>query len=284
MLEFTRPIPALRLTPRDPEASLAPYRYPPPIADLPFGVSADDAESIAKLKDLVHSRYWYHSIELPGGIVTSGEWDHRSLVPHYGLPTDLTGKRALDVATFDGFWAFELERRGARVTALDVASTSEYDFPPAARAVMDHEQLGRPIASGFEIARKALGSHVERLVGNVYDLSPDVHGTFDFVHVGDLLLHLESPTRALRAIRSVTGSSALIADAYAPDLDNGSGRQLIEYFGGWHLITWWHPSLPTLAQMVSDAGFRTVRLQTAYRLDRPSGETGLCRAVLIAEV
>ena len=52
-------------------------------------------------------------LHIRGGVVTPGLFDHRPLVPQYGLPESLSGKRALDVATFDGFWAFELERRGA---------------------------------------------------------------------------------------------------------------------------------------------------------------------------
>ena len=47
-------------------------------------------------------------------IVALGEYDHRELVPHYGVPDDLAGQSCLDVGTADGFWAFEFERRGAR--------------------------------------------------------------------------------------------------------------------------------------------------------------------------
>jgi hypothetical protein len=45
----------------------------------------------------------YHTTQLPGGIVTPGDYDHRPLVAHHGLPKDLRGRRALDVASFDGF-------------------------------------------------------------------------------------------------------------------------------------------------------------------------------------
>ncbi len=41
--------------------------------------------------------------------------------------------RVLDVGTWDGFWAFEMERRGADVVALDVEHESEYDWPPRRR-------------------------------------------------------------------------------------------------------------------------------------------------------
>ena len=36
------------------------------------------------------------------------------------IPEDLTGKTVLDMGSWDGFWAFECERRGAkRVLAID---------------------------------------------------------------------------------------------------------------------------------------------------------------------
>ncbi len=39
--------------------------------------------------------------------------------------------RALDVATFDGFWAFEMERRGAsEIVAIDLDCADKLDLPP----------------------------------------------------------------------------------------------------------------------------------------------------------
>ncbi len=73
-----------------------------------------------QLQRLVDERRWYHTLELAPGITTPGFFDHRPMVDRYELPESLAGKRALDVGTFDGFWAFELERRGADVVALDV--------------------------------------------------------------------------------------------------------------------------------------------------------------------
>src|SRR5207302_5315839 len=114
--------------------------------------------------------------------------------------------------------------------------------------------LDRPLLSGFDIARRALGSRVERITANVYDLNPADHGVHDLVHVADVLLHLESPSRALRAIRSVTGETALIVDAYHPGLTGAEIPYLVEYMGGWSVLTWWLPSLHALAQMVLDVG------------------------------
>ncbi|HEY1737132.1 MAG TPA: hypothetical protein VGI86_00390, partial [Acidimicrobiia bacterium] len=62
--------------------------------------------------DAADTHPWYHTIEFPDGLVTQGRYDHRELLTHYGFPSDLNGERVLDVGSGDGFWAFELERRG----------------------------------------------------------------------------------------------------------------------------------------------------------------------------
>jgi hypothetical protein len=53
------------------------------------------------------ARYpWYHTLDLGGGVVARGMFDHRGFEDRYGLPRDLSGRRCLDVGTMDGFWAF----------------------------------------------------------------------------------------------------------------------------------------------------------------------------------
>src|SRR5918997_6765494 len=69
---------------------------------------------------------WFHNLHLPDGTQTAP--DHSlgdfpsfkwlEVAPH--LPKDLTGWRALDIGCNAGFYTFELARRGARVTGIDV--------------------------------------------------------------------------------------------------------------------------------------------------------------------
>src|SRR3954449_5886866 len=102
---------------------------------------------------------WYHSIELAPGVVTPGWFDLRPVADKLPWP-DLTGLRCLDVGTFDGFWAFEMERRGAaEVVAADILDPRQWDWPAdateeAVAAVGERKDQGQ----GFEIARDALGS------------------------------------------------------------------------------------------------------------------------------
>src|SRR5215212_192082 len=153
---------------------------------------------------------WYHTLELGDDVVTSGMFDHRPVLDRYPIPADLSGMRCLDVATMDGYWAFEMERRGAAsVTALDLEDPEELDWPASLRGqdkTMDETKPQR-----FALAKEALGSNVERVLMSAYDLSPEL-GTFDFVFCGDLLLHLKDPITPVENIRSVCTEMAVIVN------------------------------------------------------------------------
>jgi tRNA (mo5U34)-methyltransferase len=239
------------------------------------------SQADARDSDEVSAHPWYHTIELPNGVVTRGRFDHRRLLPHYGLPDDLRGKRALDVGSGDGFWAFELERRGAEVTSLDVEAFADVDLPPVLHKIFVERPVDLSFRRGLEIAHRRLGSQVELINRPVYDLDPDEVGTFDLVHAGDIMLHLRDPALALQRLRAVTSGQILLADCFDPALDDlGAGPGLTRYRGGWDDVTWWAPALSTLAQMVVDAGFEDVRVLTTYSLAERDSAQGLWHAVL----
>jgi tRNA (mo5U34)-methyltransferase len=243
------------------------------------GFAGDD-----ELSQRIRSISWYHTIELSSGVVTPGQFDHRSLLPHYGLPADLHGKRALDVATFDGFWAFEMEKRGGQVSAIDLDTTRDLDFPHLVRPLVDAVAEMPRIGDGFRLAHEALRSKVTRISSSVYALSPETVGSYDFVHCGDLLLHLRDPLTALQHIRSVTTGQFLLSDVFDINAARQQYGPSVQYLGGWDDVVWWVPSLDALAQMVIDAGFRTVRVQAVYQLAKTYDEAGFWRASMLAEV
>ena len=112
------------------------------------------------LAERIQQQRWYHTIDLGNGQVTPGWFDMRPYVKHYGLPERMDGMRVLDCGTWDGFWAFEMERRGATVVALDVDHEWEYDSPPRRRP---NEFPDTYRGEGFELAKEALGSNVQRV-------------------------------------------------------------------------------------------------------------------------
>jgi tRNA (mo5U34)-methyltransferase len=141
----------------------------------------------------------------------------RQYVPQYGLPDSLAGKRVLEVGTWDGFWAFELERRGAEVVAIDLDDENDLDWPPRRRT--PNPDLVR--GEGFRIAKELLDSKVERVVCSIYNALPEDLGTFDLVFCGSVLLHLRDQLLALERIANLTkpGGVFVTAEEYEPVTD-----------------------------------------------------------------
>jgi tRNA (mo5U34)-methyltransferase len=222
------------------------------------------------LRSQVESRSWYHTLELAPGLTTPGMFDHGPYVSRYGLPDDLSGKRALDVGTLDGFWAFELERRGAEVTALDVDDPAQLDWPPRLRARgVARQAEGAQLAEGggFAVAAQALGSRVERVPLSVYEATPERIGQFDIVFCGSLLIHLRDPMLALERLAHVCRGSLILAEEYSRRLDLlPIGGPAAEFRADTPWMTWWIPSSRAWLQMVRCAGFEDVRRHSRFRL------------------
>lgn len=214
---------------------------------------------------------WYHTLELAPGVVTPGWFDLRGVVDDVELPPTLAGRRCLDVGTFDGFWAFEMERRSAtEVVAVDIIDPKRWDWPAGSDDTALRE-IGRRKGSGngFEIAHAALGSDVVRHELSVYDLSPEDLGTFDFVYVGSLLLHLRDPIGALQAVRSVCKGTAIFVDAIDLALSLLPGGRPLASLDGKGRPWWWKPNVAALVRMAEAAGFEVVG--APRRLFLPSG-------------
>jgi tRNA (mo5U34)-methyltransferase len=233
-----------------------------------------DPTTTSSPRERVDALDWYHTIDLVDGITTPGWFDTRATVDKVPLPASLEGKRCLDVGTWDGFWAFEMERRGAAsVTAIDILDEARWDWPPewilrnmtyGLEYLREFKQQGL----GFEVAHDIIGSEVERIDVSIYDLSPEEHGTFDFVFLGSLLLHLRDPVRALAAMRSVVGDEAVIADTVDAIPSLLRPRTPTARFEGIDRPWWWIPNRAGFHRMVRSAGFEILEATPMYILPR----------------
>jgi tRNA (mo5U34)-methyltransferase len=220
---------------------------------------------------------WYHTIELGPGVVSKGFYDHRPVLDAYRFP-DLTGKRVFDVGTANGFFAFEFERGGASVVALDAPEHVPRDWAPTAPRLANRQVEHR---KRFELARAALGSSVEYRLGSVYDLSIARDGLFDVVFCGSLLLHLRNPIGALLALRAVTRERLIVETASDPGLEaTAPGAPLVRFGNrreeeergvplGSRLGYWWMTGA-ALEDMLLHAGFRDVEVLPGFELP-PTG-------------
>lgn len=208
--------------------------------------------------------YWYHRIELPGGIVTPG-WapiDVRS----YGVPADLSGLRVLDVGAWDGFWTFEALKRGAReAVAID-------DFSDFLGSLSERD---RQAWATFDFCRDALGFDHQvcrRSEMSVYEVSEAELGRFDVVFCFGTLYHLRHPLLALDRLSAICDRLILVESAilddfspYGGGLGCGypGGEMVMEFYPddqyGGNSTNWWVPSLHCMGHMVRAAGFDQVQ-------------------------
>jgi tRNA (mo5U34)-methyltransferase len=176
------------------------------------GRGADDGHTNRDVsaRAKVASVNWYHRFEILPGLITPGtvDFDACHLLDSIGIERDLRGKRALDIGTWDGPMAFELERRGANVTALDVLEPQE---------------------SAFSIARELVGSKVEYIQGSVYDLSKIFVDRFDLICFLGVYYHLRDPVTAFEEISKMLSDDGRVfvegecLRNYAEDIHGGKG-------------------------------------------------------------
>lgn len=203
-----------------------------------------DEAAIALQKEVDAVPYWYHTLDLGHGVVTPGVCgDMSEQLKRIALPENLIGKTVLDIGAWDGFYSFECERRGAkRVVACDQFAW---------------RQPGLGAKQGFELARRALGSSVEDIELDVFEISPETVGTFDIVLFLGVLYHLRDPFGGLSHAASVTGD-LLIVETHVDLLD--LERPAMAFYPGAELngdsTNWFGPNVPAVLSMLRDLGFQ----------------------------
>ncbi|HUU08874.1 MAG TPA: methyltransferase domain-containing protein [Dehalococcoidales bacterium] len=183
-----------------------------------------------RLKEFIESTYWYHTIEFPNGWTTEGTYDLRPYLSQYGFPESLHGKQVLDVGAADGFFSFELERRGAKkVLAIDTNmydGSLPVDTSPIARnsyiekystQATENEEYSDILEilhlSGVNkllILKDIFNSSIEFKNYSIYDLA-SLGEKYDLVFCGALIEHLKNPLIALENLRAVTRELCIIS-------------------------------------------------------------------------
>ncbi len=151
-----------------------------------------DPETAASVLERVP--FWFHTFSLDAsrGLYTRGvARDHRYRIP--ALPDDFSGLSVLDIGTFDGFYAFLAEARGAgRVVAID---NEQYREWVSSRWGVELEG-----GEGFAAIRELLDSEVEYHHLDAFDLD-ELDETFDLVLCFGILHRVENPLGLLKLLR-----------------------------------------------------------------------------------
>lgn len=228
---------------------------------------APAADATRAREAIARNALWYHTIDVGPGVSTPGVFDLRPVVGRLPWP-DVRGKRCLDVGTYDGFLAFELERRGAsEVVATDIPAHADWDHEVrlGGQSTELLETIAGDKGAGFAIARELLGSSVEKIELNAYDLSPERVGEFDVVVCGSLLLHLRDPLRALEAIGSVCSERFLSIEQVDFFLSRVHPRRpLVRVDGTSGAGQWWIANVAGHRRMLEAAGFDVERATPLY--------------------
>jgi hypothetical protein len=161
-----------------------------------------------------------------------------------------------------------MERRGAAsVVAIDLDDPDDLDWPASLRDAQ--KTLDETKAERFALAKRALGSSVERVPLSVYDLSREL-GEFDFVFCGDLLIHLKDPVTAIERIRDVCLRTAVVVNTIVRF--RLRERIPLARLDGIDEFGWWHTNLAGLVRIVRAAGFP--HIEAAERFELPFRQGG----------
>jgi tRNA (mo5U34)-methyltransferase len=217
---------------------------------------------------------WFHNLHLPDGRQTAPDhplgdfpaFKWAEIDPH--LPPDLDGWTALDIGCNAGFYSFELARRGAHVTRLEI----------------DDHYLDQ---ARWAAKRSGVADRVTFRHGTVYDLAR-TDERWDLVLFMGVLYHLRYPLLALDLVARTAQRLLVLQTLTMPgeqrveppaDLDIDERERMLE--PGWPKVAfverkladdetnWWAPNAAAVEAMARSAGLGIV--------SRPGHEIWLCR-------
>ena len=199
-------------------------------------------KEIARLEDLG----WYHSMELPDGRVIPGIQtigQLRTRLSQFPIPQDLRGKRVLDIGAWDGWFSFEMEKRGASVVAVDAVRSEK-----------------------FLIARDLLNSKVEFVLSDVYDMNPAELGRFDVILFLGVLYHLKHPLLALEKVCALATDLVCVESYVTDDGKKRDRKPTMEFYEANELCgqfdNWVGPNVACLLSYCRAAGFARSSLES----------------------
>lgn len=211
--------------------------------------------------DIARLGPWFHNLHLPDGTQTCPDhwlgdfpaFKWAQLAPH--LPQDLGGQRALEIGCNAGFYTFEMAKRGAHVTAIDVDAHSLEQARWAAK------QFG-------------LESQVDFRQMQVYDLA-SCWDRFDLVLFMGVFYHLRYPLLALDlVVQKVKGTLVFQTltmpgeDIYENTYDRVLNDRAALCEPGWPKMAflehkfagdptnWWAPNRAAVEAMLHSSGLR----------------------------
>jgi tRNA (mo5U34)-methyltransferase len=146
-------------------------------------------------RSTVEGLWWWHTIDLPGGVRTSGHQriEEQEFIAR-NIPQDLSAKTVLDIGAADGYFSFLAEKRkAAKILAIDVFQ----GYEPEERRI-GIGQDGKRFLKTFALAKNALLSNVSYENCDLFEL--DRFLKFDLIFFFGVYYHLKDPAKAIHAV------------------------------------------------------------------------------------
>jgi tRNA (mo5U34)-methyltransferase len=238
--------------------------------------SPERAQEIASLGP------WFHNLHLPDGSQTapahplgdfpSFKWNEIAA----SLPEDLTGWSVLDIGCNAGFYSFELARRGAAVTGIDVeplflrqAEWAAAEFGLTGRVEFRTMQV-------YDLARRDEAYDLVLFMGVFYHLRYPLLGLDIVAERVRRLMVFQTLTMPGDEVETSTEVDRDIDDRDAFRAAGWPKMAFIEHRFSGDPTNWWAPNHAGVEAMLRSSGLKVVR--------RPGHEIYLCEPDATADV
>lgn len=225
------------------------------------------------IRQIKEMRPWFHNLHLVNGIQTAPDhvlgdfpsFKWVEIAPF--IPDDLNGWTVMDIGCNAGFYSFELAKRGASVTGIDIDSHYLKQADWAANLMNLKDKVK------FEEKQ-------------IYELSK-IKTKFDIIWYMGVFYHLRYPLLSLDIISRITGKMMVFQTMTMPDKEDYEARSDVDLFKreilsepGWPKLSfvenciagdptnWWVPNHSAVMSILKTCGFKVI--------NRPSHEVYIC--------
>ncbi|HEX3647430.1 MAG TPA: methyltransferase domain-containing protein [Pseudonocardiaceae bacterium] len=251
--------------------------------------------------------YFYHTMDIPGHGVVTGEWDLRGRENLYLGGFDFTGKRVLELGPASGFLTRYMEQAGAEVVAYDLSEDHSWDTVPfdgSDFAQLDSERREhiRRLNNGWWLNRSANNLSARAVYGTVYTV-PEAIGPVDVATFASILLHVRDPFLAVQTAARLVRETIIITDIYpttdfhlVPDQLSSADPAIVtelpkesfgepktvfmpQYWDKAYVDTWWLLSPTAVLRYLGVLGFTETKVTYHFAPSRGNPRTMLYTVV-----
>lgn len=232
------------------------------------------APSSPRAREIESLGPWFHNLHLPDGSQTApahplGDFPAFKWQEIAGyLPDDLTGWSALDIGCNAGFYSFELARRGAQVTGIDIEPLFLRQAEWAAREFGLGHVVRFERMQVYDLAHRAERFDLVLFMGVFYHLRYPMLGLDIVAEKVDRLMVFQTLTMPGNEVDDSTEVDRDINDREAFRAPGWPKMAFIEHNFSGDPTNWWAPNHAGAEAMLRSSGLRVTA--------RPGHEIYLC--------